>query len=74
MPIDPESMKPGAVITMKPGVVEYVRGSSGANGLTILDRLQAASIAASFVLQVQTLKAPLLRLILEEVRRLLGED
>jgi hypothetical protein len=42
--------------------------------LTVAERLQAATLAQSFVLQIQHLKAPLRRLVLEEVRRFLGEE
>jgi len=42
--------------------------------LTVAERLQASTLAQSFVLQISSLKAPLRRLVLEEVRRLLGEE
>jgi hypothetical protein len=47
---------------------------NGAGTLTTDERLQASSLAASFVLQIQALKAPLRRLVLEEVRRFLGDE
>lgn len=42
--------------------------------LTTTERLQASTLAQSFVLQIASLKAPLRRLVLEEVRRFLGEE
>lgn len=47
-----------------------------ANGaaLSTPERLQAASLAQAFVLQLHNLKAPLRARVLEDVRRLLGED
>ena len=42
--------------------------------LTVSERLQASALAASFVMQIHALKAPLRRLVLEEVRRFLGEE
>lgn len=43
-------------------------------GLTTAERLQASSLAQAFVLQISNLKAPHRRLVLEEVRRFLGEE
>jgi hypothetical protein len=42
--------------------------------LTTAERLQASTLAQAFVLQIQHLKAPLRRLVLEEIRRFLGEE
>lgn len=42
--------------------------------LTTQERLQASSLASSVVLQIASLKAPLRARVLEEIRRLLGEE